>query len=374
MKIVYISNYMNHHVLDVCDYLYSYFHGEFEFISLIDTPKERLALGYENLNDTVRYVTKLSDNNREQLKEKCFDCDILLVGSAEDKWFIRRLNHQKPVVKLSERFFKYDETLIEKIKNYFCGIIHIKRFRNKRLYYLCCSAYTKDDVVRFSKRDDNLYKWGYFPKKSMYDYQELIRKKKNASIVWAARFIDWKHPEALIFLANKLKKDKYNFHITMIGNGPLQLQIANEIDKCNLCDCITLVGSVSPDTVREYMEESSIFLMTSDRKEGWGAVLNEAMSSACAVVADCHAGSPGFLIDDGKNGFLYSGNYNELAEKVEVLLDDSSLCRMYQKNAYMTIVNEWSPEVASKRLSIWLEEIYDKKECHSFLTGPCSRA
>ena len=32
------------------------------------------------------------------------------------------------------------------------------------------------------------------------------------------------------------------------------------------------------------MEKADIFLFTSDRREGWGAVANEAMNSACALV------------------------------------------------------------------------------------------
>ena len=34
------------------------------------------------------------------------------------------------------------------------------------------------------------------------------------------------------------------------------------------------------------MEQADIYLFTSDRNEGWGAVANEAMNSACAMVAD----------------------------------------------------------------------------------------
>ena len=43
----------------------------------------------------------------------------------------------------------------------------------------------------------------------------------------------------------------------------------------------------------------------SGRKEGWGAVVNEAMSSGCAVVADAEAGSVPYLIENSKDGFIY---------------------------------------------------------------------
>ena len=38
----------------------------------------------------------------------------------------------------------------------------------------------------------------------------------------------------------------------------------------------SMLGSMTPEQVREHMEESILFLFTSDFGEGWGAVLNEA--------------------------------------------------------------------------------------------------
>ena len=54
------------------------------------------------------------------------------------------------------------------------------------------------------------------------------------------------------------------------------------------------------------MEKTGIFLFTSDRQEGWGAVLNEAMNSGCAVVASHLIGAVPFLKKKKKNGLVYS--------------------------------------------------------------------
>jgi glycosyltransferase involved in cell wall biosynthesis len=45
-----------------------------------------------------------------------------------------------------------------------------------------------------------------------------------------------------------------------------------------------------------------VFIFTSDRNEGWGAVLNEAMGSGCAVVAADLIGSVPYLIEHKKMG------------------------------------------------------------------------
>ena len=93
------------------------------------------------------------------------------------------------------------------------------------------------------------------------------------------------------------------------------------IKKYHLQNCVSLCGSLSPEKVREYMVKSQIFLFTSDYNEGWGAVLNEAMNSACAVIASHAIGSVPFLINNKKNGLIYqNGQMEDLYRKVKVLL------------------------------------------------------
>ena len=54
------------------------------------------------------------------------------------------------------------------------------------------------------------------------------------------------------------------------------------------------------------MERADIYLATSDRQEGWGAVINEAMNSGCAVVADHMMGAVPYLISHEENGMIYN--------------------------------------------------------------------
>ena len=131
-----------------------------------------------------------------------------------------------------------------------------------------------------------------------------------------------------------------------------------------------------PEQVRTYMEEAVIYLFTSDRQEGWGAVLNEAMASGCAVVASDAAGATLFLVQDGENGSVYrSGNFRDLLEKVQYLLDQPTVQVKYGRMAYRTVIDIWNGKVAAERL-VKLSEALSRGECHPNLyeDGPCSRA
>ena len=121
------------------------------------------------------------------------------------------------------------------------------------------------------------------------------------------------------------------------------------------------------------MQSADIFLFTSDRNEGWGAVLNESMASGCAVVANREIGSVPYLIEDGKNGLIYDRkNKDSLYRCVRRLIDDKALCARIQKNAYETIKNVWNADVATERLLHLIDCINNNAEVE-YTYGPCSR-
>jgi len=124
------------------------------------------------------------------------------------------------------------------------------------------------------------------------------------------------------------------------------------------------------------MEESEIFLFTSDRNEGWGAVLNEAMNSACAVVASHSIGSVPFLIQDYENGLIFKdGQADDLYKKVKFLLDNPTLRKKISMNAYETIYKQWNASNAAKRLILLSKEILSgNKKAEPFKDSVCSKA
>lgn len=55
MKIVFITNMMNHHQKPVADYLYQKFGDNYHFVTTMPIPKNFLNVGYKN-NDDCPYI------------------------------------------------------------------------------------------------------------------------------------------------------------------------------------------------------------------------------------------------------------------------------------------------------------------------------
>ena len=117
-------------------------------------------------------------------------------------------------------------------------------------------------------------------------------------------------------------------------------------------------------------------MFSSDRNEGWGAVVNEAMNSACAVVANSEVGSVPFLIKDGENGYMYKDkDVDDICAKIKMLLDDPDNQARVAKNAYFTMLNEWNPENAAKKFMVLAERMLaGEYKPFPFDDGVCSKA
>lgn len=376
MKIVFVSNYYNHHQAPLSEEFYRQTDGNYFFIQTMPMEAERLHMGWGQRELPPFVIESYKD---ETTYQKCLNlidsADVVITGSAPEKMIRHRIRQGKLVFRYSERIYKNPLQYLTLPLRFFK--YHFDNFPSKNVYLLCASAYAAGDYAKTGNFIGKTYQWGYFPKVMHYDdIDKLIEAKQPASILWAGRLIEWKHPEVPIEIARRLKKEGYTFDLKMVGCGKLKVKLEKMIQKYDLSDCVHLLGAMKPEEVRSYMEESQIFLFTSDRNEGWGAVLNESMNSACAVVASHSIGSVPYLINDEKNGFIYkNGDLEVLYQRVKYLMDNPVACDQIDKNAYQTLKTTWNAKNATERLLDVAGRLLKEENTKSlYETGPCSKA
>ena len=372
MKIVFLSSYYNHHQAYLSQKLHDLTEGNYRFIASTCVSESRKKLGYSELTDD--FVIS-HDGTDDSIQGMIDSADVVMIGSAPEDWIENRKKAGKLIFRYSERplkkgfqLWKYPVRFLKWHKQNPC---------NAQIYMLCSSAYTASDYAKFGLFKDKCFKWGYFPECKRYEsIDALMDGKIENEILWCGRFLDWKHPDDVLSLAKRLKEDGRRFHINMIGTGDMQNALEVMRDRYELAEYVTFVGSVGADQVREYMEKASIYLFTSDRQEGWGAVLNEAMNSGCAVVASSAAGSTHYLVQHTENGMIYpSGDTESLYQSHVQLMEKHGLQRNLGMKAYETIINEWNADIAAQRLLSLSERILSHQSFDSIYSdGPCSKA
>ena len=379
MQITFFSNFLNHHQLPFCLEMMKYQENQFIFVETEPIEQERLDMGYEDMGEKYPFVLKSYKNDEcyARALKIGFESDVVIIGSAPEIFIQERLRENKVTFRYTERILKQGLIRILDPRVSYGIWSQNTRYKKKNMYLLCASAYTAYDMSLLKAYPDKKYKWGYFPEVKKHDIEQLIQKKRKdgkISLLWAGRFLKWKHPEVAVKVAEGLKKTGYQFKLTLIGDGEVKSDLVSYVQQKRLQDVVEFKGFMSPDKVRNYMEEADIFLFTSDFNEGWGAVLNESMNSGCAVVASHAIGSVPFLIKHGINGMIYkNGDDKELLSLVMKLCDDDNLREGIGKQAYRTLVEEWNAKNAATSF-LKLSQAILNGERIEITNGPCSKA
>lgn len=374
MKVTFFSNFLNHHQLPFCLEMQKRLGNNFKFVATEKIPIDRLALGYDDMNKAYDFVVRTYENEEEGYKLG-LESDVVIIGSAPSKYIKERLKKGKLVFRYSERIFRNGF----EFKKWLSLIKNFTLMEYKNVYLLCSSAYSAYDFNLAGAYINKSYKWGYFPEVKEYDIDKLLKlknKTKTIKIIWVARFLALKHPEKVIEVAKRLRDDNITFSIKMIGIGPLFDEIKRMISENNLEKEIKLLGAVNNKEVRKYMDEANIFLFTSDFNEGWGAVVNEAMNSGCAVVASHAIGSVPFLIEHKKNGLIYKDDsIDDLYNQVKYLINNKNARENISKNAYKTMIKYWNANYATEELlKLSKKLLNNQKNVFINNSGPCSKA
>lgn len=374
MKLVFVSNYINHHQIPVSDSLYELTEGDYAFIQCEPMEAERINMGWDK-NAINRPYVKLYYQDKENCDRLILESDCVIFGGCEDETIIRpRLEANKFTIRYSERLYKEGRWKFVSPRGLKKKYHDHTMFRNNDIFLLCAGAFVKGDYSLFGAYPGKKMKYGYFPKLETYENVHFKRLGNfRTEILWAARFIDWKHPEMMLALAKKLKENGVLAHITMIGIGELLDEMKHYSCENNLDEYITFAGKKTPDEVRDMMLSSDVFVSTSDMKEGWGAVINEAMNSGCLTIAGDKIGAVPYLIKYGENGFSFKNkSVSDLYEKVLYALNNRTKSLEMGTQAYKTVQSLWNAQVAAKRLYDFINNpehiIPDYKD------GPLSKA
>lgn len=376
MKIAFFSNFLNHHQLPLCEVLYNSEGVEFLFVACERIPEERLKMGYEDMNTKYPFVLRAYEES-DAAEKVAVEYDAVIFGACPTSYLALRMNEDKLSFRFCERSLKKGRwrRFIPRTRNKIYE--GYTKYKSKKLYVLGASSYAADDLALcgFDKR--KCFEWGYFPaidKKDVDALFEQKRKKTTPEILYAGRLLPLKHVIDTVKAVHELKKQNIAAHFTIVGEGESAEEIKEYVEKYNLSDRVTMLPFTTPQGVREYMDKADIFVFGSNFYEGWGAVVNEAMNSACATVVSHAVGSAAYLIKNGENGYIYKfADVDDLTEKLKTLIIDKNLRETFGKEAYKTVSELWIAEVAANRF-IELCKTIERGEDHRTLyeSGPCS--
>ncbi len=378
MKIAFFSNFLNHHQLPLCQAFCNTAGVEFVFVACEKIPDDRLKMGYEDMNNKYPFVLRAYEDEA-MAKRVAVEYDVVIFGACPTSYIALRMQENKLSFRFCERSLKkgtWRRFIPRTRKKIYEGYT---KYKKKNLYILGASSYASSDLALCGFNKQKCFEWGYFPAVESKNLDELfVLKNQNSvpEILYAGRLLPLKHVLDTVKAVHNLKRANIEAHFTVIGEGESAQEIKEYIEKHKLSDRVTMLPFMSPEEVREYMDKADIFVFSSNFYEGWGAVVNEAMNSACAMVVSHAVGSAAYLIRNGENGYVYKfADVDELTEKLTTLVTDRALREKFGREAYKTVTELWTADVAVDRF-ITLCGVIEQGDDYTMLykTGPCSSA
>ncbi len=146
-------------------------------------------------------------------------------------------------------------------------------------------------------------------------------------------------------------KNKPNAKLVILGDGSVKSDLRAHTKELNIEENVFIPGFIeNPFPV---FSIADAFCLTSIW-EGMPAVLIEAMALNCPVISvDCPSG-PSEMIESKKNGILVTRNILDIADAINYLFDNPSICKELAENAKIK-AQQWDVKEYIKKFSTLLE-------------------
>ena len=368
------SNYFNSHQLPLSLALSQNPMIKFRFVSLTD---EGQVVGRTNLDSEYPFVIASYQDKESYARamQHAINDDMVVFGDmAGQECFVEaRAKTGKPFMRYAERILKRGDwwrfVPFKQLRTW----RRFTKYQNYDMRVLCSSAFTCRDLSLFGFPREKCLKWGYFPDVEI-NRAPRATLQGYKSLCSAQRLIALKRVDLQVRLASRLKREGCAFRLCIAGDGPERERLEELAAELDVADCVKFLGELTHDETIQLMQDSDIFLATSNRKEGWGATVNEAMASGCCVIASNEMGSAPYLIETGVNGYMFdSSDDNTLENIVLECMQNPEGITAIQKAAVDTLAGVWCAETAASRLIDYCRLMLIHDEAR-YDNGPMSRA
>lgn len=375
MKLVIYTNIPSHHQIPLGQALADKLPGEFSLVCWEQRSFTHSKLGYRDDYEYDWLIRAwVSENETQKAIELIQSSDTVVWGAVPFLEIYKRIENRKLTFRYAERLFKRGKWRILDPRKLFNIWETCKMSNRNNNHLLSTGPYCAGDFRFIGAFKQRIWRWGYFPAVSNQFKSNTLNDRPV--ILWAGYMRDWKRVDLLLRAAAWARTHgDGNFLLQIIGYGPEEKNLRLLANQLGLADICEFKSPKSPEKIGEIMEASDIYVLPSNQNEGWGAVVNEAMTHGCCVIGSKSAGSVPWLIQDGVNGRTFEGgSVKNLGQIIRECLDNPAKRQEMGIAAQYTMKNLWSPEEAADRLLKLIEALQRGEPSPFQDDGPCSPA
>ena len=241
------------------------------------------------------------------------------------------LEKQSFLVKFFRRLIIKKADRITAISNYLAD--YAKKYNKKAEIKVIPNGV---DITNFQFKIFNLQK-----RQELRD--SLGIKKDEKVIITVSRLVPKNSVEMLIDAVEDLRFNNKDLRIKLlvIGSGPLEKSLKARVESLKLNSYVLFLGDVAYDKLPDYLALANVFVRVS-LSEGLGNAFLEAMAVGVPIIGTSVGGIPDFL-KNGKTGlFCKVNDTQDLANKIEMILNNSELKNKLVNNARLLVEEKYN--------------------------------
>ena len=259
-------------------------------------------------------------------------------------------------------FDKSSKKLVEYLTKFYCDkTINELIVTTKKAYDLFKEKYnvkrnihivpTGIEVERFYKEKIDIKKIRELKKKYNFSKRDFIA-------IFVGRIAEEKNVPFLIEVTENIIKEKPNFKLLIIGDGPDKENYENMVKERNLEKNIIFTGKVAWEAIPIYYQLGDVFVSAS-QSETQGLTIIEAMAASLPALCIDDESFRNTVIDD-LNGYLFKDK-KECKEIILKLMNDKKLLENIQIGARNSAEMHSSKYFAEKVLDVYKLAINNHK-------------
>lgn len=215
-----------------------------------------------------------------------------------------------------------------------------KKYNNKIDGKIAVSEIAKKWIEEFLPNNFRIIPNGVDLKRFNPDNRPFLEYKKYFPVIlFVGRLDKRKGAEIAIRAFSKIYSFFTNPKLLIIGKGPEEKMLKDLVRELNIENLCDFLGYVKREDLPRYYASCDIFVAPALGGEAQGIILLEAMATKKLVIASDIEGYK-TVIKDKENGLLFKANsFEDLAQKILLILENKELKKEIEQNAYLTAQN-----------------------------------
>ena len=291
----------------------------FRYVYLRELETERIRLGWGM--DVPHWCLHEDDvNARVWLNE----AEVLISGERRFKLFKNRAARGLRSFYMSERWFKEPLGMLRLLHpRFLLNVIQLlKLTKSGALTLLPIGVHALGDFKRIGVPDVAMHLWGYFVDLGQNCHQEVCGREgrefhdsagRGLRVLWVGRMIPCKRVDVIVRAVARCSE----ITLTLVGDGPEKARIQALAEKscASQRGKVVFRSSVPIAEVRELMRTHDVYVFPSTGRDGWGAVVSEALEEGMQVLGSYEAGATATILP--RENLFHSGDWQRLASLLE---------------------------------------------------------